>query len=319
MSLSHGPDEGTVWQGMSESEIVKTGLTRGKESLKLGLERGGHWEITRDRCFLELTWTVPFQKTMSASASSHLAGSLHGAVSEVVHVPGLRTSPERTYPVAAVGSTLPGTFDKYTATVIYQLVKDKKEDALAQLTADMKLLALTSAVSAIRLNDAQIELQVGRLPNVPPKRQDFVNIADVGIGVSQALPVVTALLTARRGQLVYLEQPETHLHPRAQAALAQVLVNAANRGVQVVAETHSSLLILGIQALVAEGKLAPGLVKLHWFKRDAHGVTTLDSADLDEAGAFGEWPEDFDDVELKSQSRYMDAAEVRRMKKRKPA
>jgi predicted ATPase len=256
---------------------------------------------------------------MSASASSHLAGSLHAAVSEVIHVPGLRTSPERTYSVAAVGISYPGTFDKYTATIIYQWVNEKNEKALAELTANMKLLALTSAVSAIRLNDAQIELQVGRLPNLPSKRQDYVNIADVGIGVSQALPVVTALLAARRGQLVYLEQPETHLHPRAQVAMAQVLAEAANQGVQVVAETHSSLLLLGVQALVAEGKLSPNLVKLHWFKRDGAGVTHIESADLDEAGAFGEWPEDFDDVELKSQSRYLDAAEVRRMKKRKGA
>lgn len=93
--------------------------------------------------------------------------------------------------------------------------------------------------------------------------------------------------------------------------MAQVLADAAIRGVRVVAETHSSLLLLGVQTLVAEGKLSPELVKLHWFTRGEDGATTIKSEDLDETGAFGEWPEDFDDVTLNAQSRYMDAAEAR--------
>ena len=81
----------------------------------------------------------------------------------------------------------------------------------------------------------------------------MVSIADVGFGVSQVLPVLVALIVAEPGRLVYLEQPELHLHPRAQVALAQVLAAAAKRGVRVVAETHSSLLLLAVQTLVAEG------------------------------------------------------------------
>ncbi|HPS92393.1 MAG TPA: hypothetical protein PKV33_09565, partial [Methanothrix sp.] len=55
---------------------------------------------------------------------------------------------------------------------------------------------------------------------------------------------------------------------------------------------------------------------LHWFKRrPIDGVTEVSSADLDEAGAFGDWPEDFGDVVLREQSRYMDAAEKRLRRK----
>ena len=137
-----------------------------------------------------------------------------------------------------------------------------------------------------------------------------MSIADVGLGVSQSLPVLVALQVAEPEQLVYLEHPELHLHPRAQFAMAQILANAANHGVRVVVETHSSLLLLGVQALVAEGKLAPEQVKLHWFKRDSSGNTKVSSADLDETGAFGDWPEDFADVALEAESRYLDAAEA---------
>ena len=151
---------------------------------------------------------------------------------------------------------------------------------------------------------------MGRLPSA--KRggaKDLVSIADVGFGVSQALPIVVALRTAKPGQLVYLEQPEIHLHPKAHIALAEILVNAALRGVRVVAETHSTLLVLAVQALVAEKRIAPNDVALHWFHRNDKGVTEISTAELDETGAYGDWPEDFAEVELATQSRYMSAIE----------
>jgi predicted ATPase len=159
-----------------------------------------------------------------------------------------------------------------------------------------------------------VELRVGRLtqPQVGGGK-DLVNIADVGFGVSQTLPVVVALLVAEPGQLVFLEQPEIHLHPRAQIAMAQLLANAANRGVKVVVETHSSLLLLGIQSLVAEHKLSPDTVALHWFHRNDDGETNITTAELDDAGRFGDWPEDFDDVTLQAQANYLNAAEKHRV------
>ena len=60
-----------------------------------------------------------------------------------------------------------------------------------------------------------LKLQVGRLLHDRTNETDMVNIADVGFGVSQVLPVLVALIAAEPGQLVYLEQPELHLHPRA--------------------------------------------------------------------------------------------------------
>ncbi|MDT5270656.1 MAG: hypothetical protein QOH49_2842 [Acidobacteriota bacterium] len=231
-------------------------------------------------------------------------------IHETIHIPGLRGNPERTYAVAAVGSTFPGTFENYVASIIAKWQADNDNDNLQAVSQDLNELCLTSKVSAIPLNDTQVELQVARMPQGTKGKGDMVSIADVGFGVSQTLPVVVALREAKPGQLVYLEQPEIHLHPRAQTAMAKVLADAAVRGVHVVAETHSALLILGVQTLVAEGKLAPELVKLHWFER-RDGVTKVRSADLDEAGSFGDWPEDFADVELEAQSKYLDAVEAR--------
>jgi predicted ATPase len=181
---------------------------------------------------------------------------------------------------------------------------------LKKLGSDLETLGLTWKVRAKQIDDTQVAIQVGRLRHeTEDSVDDLVNIADVGFGVSQVLPVLVALLAAETGQLVYLEQPELHLHPRAQTALAQILADAADRDVRVVVETHSPLLLTAIQTLVAEDKLAPEKVKLHWFTRKDDGVTEVSSADLDEAGAFGEdWPEDFADVSLQVESAYLDAA-----------
>ncbi len=78
------------------------------------------------------------------------------------------------------------------------------------------------------------------------------------------------------------------------------------------AETHSSLILLAVQTLVAEEAIAPGLVGLNWFVRNQKtGTTRVESAELDAAGRFGDWPEDFDAVALKTESDYLSAAEAR--------
>ena len=225
-----------------------------------------------------------------------------------VYLPGLRGNPERFYNLTSTGPWYPGRFEHYAASIIHEW-QETKDKRLKTLGDTLHILGLTGQVSTQKVGDVGIEVQVGRLPYSRTGETDMVNIADVGIGVSQVLPVLVAVIAADPGQLVYIEQPELHLHPRAQVALARVLADAAKRGVRVVAETHSSLLLLGIQTLVAEGNLSPELVKLHWFTRREDGVTEVNSADLNEAGAYGDWPEDFDDVDLKTQSDYLDAVD----------
>ena len=133
----------------------------------------------------------------------------------------------------------------------------------------------------------------------------------MGFGLSQVLPVIVALLLARPEQIVYIEEPEIHLHPKAQFKLANILAEAAKRRVKVILETHSSLLLRGIQTLIAKDILSESLVKLHWFRRAINGATEVFSSDIDHNGAFGDWPEDFDEVQLKSEMDYLDAVEKR--------
>jgi len=199
------------------------------------------------------------------------------------------------------------------ASVIARWQSEENRPSLHALNRQLQGVGLTSKVTAVSITETRVELQVGRLlRSERDGSNDLVSISDAGFGVSQTLPVLVALLAAHPGQAVYIEQPEIHLHPRAQVRLADVLAEAAKRGVRVIAETHSSLLLQAVQTLVAKGELAPNLVKLHWFVRSENdGSTEIRSADLDEEGAYGDWPLDFDDVELNSAKEYLDAAEAR--------
>jgi hypothetical protein len=56
-----------------------------------------------------------------------------------------------------------------------------------------------------------------------------INIVDMGFGASQVIPVVLQSVLAKSHSLIIIEQPELHLHPRAQAALADLFISVSRR------------------------------------------------------------------------------------------
>jgi predicted ATPase len=268
--------------------------------------------VIRNRCFLEIALKLnPDERTKNIFVSSSITSTVSNYIRQIIHVPGLRGNPERTYQINAIGNEFPGTFENYVASLISSW-QDISISKLRRLAQALKDLGLTEKVDVRKVDDTQVEVRVGhRRKNMT----EMVSIADVGFGVSQTLPVIVALIAANPQQLVYIEQPEIHLHPRAQAALADIIVEAVNRGVRVTLETHSDLFLRRIQSLVAEDKLAHDKVKLHWFTKDEDGFTQVSTANLDPDGSFGDWPEDFGDVDLQEESRYLDAADKKLARK----
>lgn len=272
---------------------------------------GSELSVNSSGCFLSVEFKdTPSSRQLLLYPGTQQVRLTHG-IQGCIHLSGYRGSPERSYQLTGVGPTFPGVFETYTASVLSQWADDGEQEKLNCVGGDLERLGLTWKAEANRLNDAQVQIKVGRLPHLKKGgARDLVDIADVGFGVSQSLPIIVALHKARPGQLVYLEQPEIHLHPRAQVAMAELLIEAAERGVRVVTETHSRLLLQGLQTVVARRSLKD-LVRLHWFQRDKEGATQVTPAALDEYGRFGDWPEDFDDVSLDAQSEFLDTVSRR--------
>lgn len=140
-----------------------------------------------------------------------------------------------------------------------------------------------------------------------------VLLTDVGFGVSQVLPVITLLQYVPEHSTVILEQPEIHLHPLAQAALADVIIQAAkHRKVQVILESHSEHILLRLQRRIAEEDLPASDVKLY-FCDAPKGESTLTPLEVDLLGNIRNWPDKF----MGDAFGEVAAAELRRIERRK--
>jgi predicted ATPase len=120
-----------------------------------------------------------------------------------------------------------------------------------------------------------------------------VLLPEVGFGVSQILPVLANCATLPDDSTLLLEQPEIHLHPFAQAALADVLIDAIkNRNIQIIVESHSEHLLRRIQRRIAREVLRPDDTALYFCHLE-NGTSAIEKLDVDSYGNIRNWPKDF--------------------------
>ena len=122
---------------------------------------------------------------------------------------------------------------------------------------------------------------------------DWVRPANVGFGLTYCLPIIVAALGSTPGAVFIVENPEAHLHPRAQSEIGKFLVRLAASGVQTIVETHSDHVLNGVRvAVAAEQLLSPDDVAIHFFGAPGTGVTEIT---LTGNGGLSVWPSGFFD------------------------
>jgi predicted ATPase len=141
-----------------------------------------------------------------------------------------------------------------------------------------------------------------------------VLITDVGVGVSQVLPVIVHCFYADRGSTVIFEHPEIHLHPRVQADLADLLIEAWTRcRVQFIVESHSEHFLRRLQRRIAEQVLRNEDVALYVCTA-TNGRSEIEALQVDAFGHIRNWPKDFFDDEIGDLAAMTDAT-MRRQRK----
>jgi len=127
------------------------------------------------------------------------------------------------------------------------------------------------------------------------------NLIDVGYGVSQALPIlVETLQRASQFETFLIQQPEVHLHPKAQAELGSFFANQTDPKRRFVIETHSDYLVDRIRMEVRRRLLEPEDVSLLYFERGKSG-TTIHNLELDRNGTITNPPPGFRQFFLKEE------------------
>jgi predicted ATPase len=131
---------------------------------------------------------------------------------------------------------------------------------------------------------------------------DGTPLADLGYGVTQFLPILMKLVTCSErhwvpfapgfefaSQILYIEEPETNLHPKLQSKLADMLIDATKKfNLQIIVETHSEYLIRKLQYLTAKKDITPETTVIHYFydpkEARPEGVPQVKQIDIREDG-----------------------------------
>lgn len=196
--------------------------------------------------------------------------------------------------------------DKYGHEDVMNYYKDDETD-------DLSLLQQTIYWERKISPDITIDVEIGKDNSTYTINYGFngendetrpvrnLRAENIGYGISYTLPVIVALLSAKPGALVILENPEAHLHPGGQAELSKLIAKAASFGVQVIIETHSDHIINGIQLACKEYKSTPQygidnrLVKVYDLHNKEKHASKIENVIIKENGLLDYQPKGFFD------------------------
>ena len=229
---------------------------------------------------------------------------------EVMYVGPLRDEPKPLYPLESLANTTDVGFKGEHTAAVLDLNRDRlvltidvdkfsKDGCFRAIRTSLGaavsgwLSYLGVAESVVTTDRGKIghELQVNTVEI--DKAHDLTN---VGVGVSQVLPIVVMALLGQKGSLLIFEQPELHLHPKVQARLSDFFLAMSLLGKQCIVETHSEYLIERFRRRIAEddADIYAELISVYFFEME-HGQTKFREVKINEYGAILDWPANFFD------------------------
>lgn len=223
----------------------------------------------------------------------------------------LREEPKSLYPISSMGSTDVGLKGESTAAVFEinkkkmipfvdpSLFGDPKSSSMEPQKVTLaeavnRWLVYLGVAERIETNDlGKIGHELKITTDIEDMEQDLTH---VGVGVSQVLPILVMALLAEEDDVIILEQPELHLHPRVQSRLADFFVTMNALGKQCIVETHSEYLINRLRYLVPKSddrKIADDTL-IYFVEKEA-GHSVYREITINEYGVIEEWPKGFFD------------------------
>ena len=173
-------------------------------------------------------------------------------------------------------------------TTAYNGKKVSIEERISKWLQKLELAQSFSLVPKGALDDNNYEIRIQKTPNSAE-----VTLADMGHGVSDLFPLLVHCCYVPEGSTLILEQPGIHLHPKAQADLADLFLEViTERNLQILVESHSEHLLTRLQRRIAEKRIGQDDVALY-FCRNIDGESTKERLEVTESGDIKNWPENF--------------------------
>jgi predicted ATPase len=201
------------------------------------------------------------------------------------HIGPLREEPQRVYTATGIVPVEVGRTGKRSIDAI--IIKQDKMDLLKYW---LDKFNISSDITVDELREGSNRYEV-ILKDIHTGIN--VNLADVGFGASQVLPIIIEFLISPSDATILIEQPEIHLHPKAQAMMGELLVDivkGTNR--KLIVETHSDLILSRVCTMVAEGKIDLNDVVIYYFNPQCKGTKIL-KININENGQYENFPKGF--------------------------
>lgn len=238
------------------------------------------------------SWFANSFAQRAAALAGGISDEVNSLLEELVWLGPLRSAPLRVYDRATIARGAGDGADVALYLFDHASIVEQVNDWMARLEIPYTLEVVPIATGEV----ARLVGDLVAISLTDTRTGVVVTPADVGYGISQVLPIVVELIS-RRDSVVAIEQPETHLHPRLQARLADLLIDSAQaegRGNQVIVETHSEHMMLRVQRRIREGTLEAKEVSVIYIDRGRSGPATVRQLRLSDDGEFlDQWPGGF--------------------------
>lgn len=195
------------------------------------------------------------------------------------------------------GQYAPWIFNEYESDEIDANRAHPNEMALTlrrQVNAWSNEFFFGSEANAIKIEDTSlVKLQL-RMSNV----ESWNRPINIGYGLTYAFPIIVSGLLAKRGQILIVDSPEAHLHPKGQSMMGHFLSVVAASGVQVIIETHSDHVINGVRLAISNKIINHSDVIINFFKGVTSGSKVrfgVDFININANGKLDSWPIGFFD------------------------
>ncbi|TAE56334.1 MAG: DUF3696 domain-containing protein [Nostocales cyanobacterium] len=239
----------------------------------------------------------PIWRQFESFASNLLSQSLN--FNHIHYISADRLGPQEFYLKSTINK-FPnvGAKGEFTVNVLYKKRDDLVNDKLC-LGEDAKTLATQTEEWLNEIfNGAKVEVPSSQsnilelLFNTSTSKDRF-KPANVGFGYSYILPIVVSGLIAKEGEILIVENPEAHLHPKAQSRLAKFLAKVSSCGVQVFIESHSDHILNALRIAVLDDIITHEELSILYFQQNPEQPVV--QIPVQPNGGIEEWPEGFFD------------------------
>ena len=221
--------------------------------------------------------------------SAYISGTIYTLFTSLIHIGPLRQRPSRVYSGKGFLPLSVGEDGRWTIDILQMNI-----DLIKVVKTWLKRfnISLDFKLDELRKNSNRYEVMLE-----DPFLKTKVNLLDVGFGVSQILPIIVQGYYAENNAVLLIEEPEIHLHPKAQCTMGDMFVDIVNNSEKkLIIETHSDLLIERVCKHILykdeNKRLSPEDILIYYFEPTEDG-TKIRKITVDKNGQYENFPEGF--------------------------